>query len=386
MLSNFLVRNFRSFRELTVERLGRVNLIVGKNSVGKTSLLEAIWLFASRTRPEAIHQILTTREEFLTETEQEPEPRDIAVDIKALFHGRNESTSLENPIVLGPLEPATNQIRLRLTWVQRVDALTQGPVTYVEAETGTTSLTGEVVPALSIESQGKKQFYVKRYGTWSRTLRMRARRVETSPPFLHAGNFDEEVAGRWWDAIALRESEERIIEALRLLVPIERITLIESSGPSRRRVFLVRLRDQKTPQPLKSLGDGVERVFRTALALEYARRNGESPQLSLFPTDEMPETLARSVLLIDEVESGIHYTAIEGYWKMIFALARELNVQVFATTHSWDCIEGFQAAAIGDANSEGVLVRLESGRGKTKAFVFGESDLSVIARERIEVR
>ena len=48
ILNSIEVRNFRTFRDLKIEHLGRVNLLVGKNNVGKTSLLEVIRLYASR--------------------------------------------------------------------------------------------------------------------------------------------------------------------------------------------------------------------------------------------------------------------------------------------------------------------------------------------------
>ncbi len=48
ILSSLEIRNFRAFHDLKIERLGRVNLIVGKNNVGKTSLLEALQLYARR--------------------------------------------------------------------------------------------------------------------------------------------------------------------------------------------------------------------------------------------------------------------------------------------------------------------------------------------------
>ena len=50
-LDSLLIRNFRAFKELEVERLGRVNLVVGKNNVGKTSLLEAVMLYMYRGFP-----------------------------------------------------------------------------------------------------------------------------------------------------------------------------------------------------------------------------------------------------------------------------------------------------------------------------------------------
>ncbi len=67
-------------------------------------------------------------------------------------------------------------------------------------------------------------------------------------------------------------------------------------------------------------------------------------------------------------------------------MARRLNVQVFATTHSWDCIEAFQKAAQVDIQNEGMHIRLESKKGKIVATLFDEKELGIATREQIEVR
>lgn len=46
-------------------------------------------------------------------------------------------------------------------------------------------------------------------------------------------------------------------------------------------------------------------------------------------------------LFIDELDSGIHYSSLDRLWEIIFTLSEELNVQVFATTHSRECIESY---------------------------------------------
>ena len=50
-------------------------------------------------------------------------------------------------------------------------------------------------------------------------------------------------------------------------------------------------------------------------------------------------------LLIDEVENGLHYSVQSDFWKMVLQAARDNDVQVLATTHSWDVVEGFTKAA-----------------------------------------
>ena len=64
ILNSLEIRNFRAFRDLKIEHLGRVNLLVGKNNVGKTSLLEVIQLYASRaSTPTFIWEIMRARHE-----------------------------------------------------------------------------------------------------------------------------------------------------------------------------------------------------------------------------------------------------------------------------------------------------------------------------------
>src|SRR3989442_15338002 len=88
ILNSLEIRNFRAFRDLKIEHLGRVNLLVGKNNVGKTSLIEAIQLYASRvSTPTFIWEIMSARREV-----KQPfvNVRDILIALKYLFYGRND--------------------------------------------------------------------------------------------------------------------------------------------------------------------------------------------------------------------------------------------------------------------------------------------------------
>ena len=83
---------------------------------------------------------------------------------------------------------------------------------------------------------------------------------------------------------------------------------------------MVRLDESNNPLPLRSMGDGINRILTIILAMVNCE-NG--------------------YLLIDEFENGLHYSVQEKLWEIIFYLAERLNIQVFATTHSNDAIEVF---------------------------------------------
>lgn len=93
------------------------------------------------------------------------------------------------------------------------------------------------------------------------------------------------------------------------------------------------------------------------------------------------------ILLIDEIENGVHYSVQPDLWELIFRLARRLNVQVFATTHSWDSVEGLQQAMLEEKQEDGLLIRLSlKGEDTIKSVLYDGRRLEIATRERIEVR
>ena len=95
----------------------------------------------------------------------------------------------------------------------------------------------------------------------------------------------------------------------------------------------------------------------------------------------------RRDLLIDEIENGFHYSVLPDVWKLIFKTAKDLNVQVFATTHSSKIVfEAFTQAAIDDEESEGMLIRLERQDEKIVAKTVEEEILADAIDYGVEVR
>ena len=101
-LPDLFVGGFRGIEQLHVLRLGRVTLLAGKNSIGKTSVLEAVRVFAARGRGSTLRQILNARGEAAVASDFE-EDRLIDVDWAALFFGRQELPRSE--ITVGPSAP-----------------------------------------------------------------------------------------------------------------------------------------------------------------------------------------------------------------------------------------------------------------------------------------
>jgi predicted ATP-dependent endonuclease of OLD family len=91
-------------------------------------------------------------------------------------------------------------------------------------------------------------------------------------------------------------------------------------------------------------------------------------------------------LLIDEFEVGVHHTLHADLWRFVLKAARELGVQVFATTHSWDCVRGFAAAVQDVPQCDALAIRLERSRDRSAAVSFTPEEMKIVVREEIEVR
>jgi len=169
-----------------------------------------------------------------------------------------------------------------------------------------------------------------------------------------------------WDDTNKNNLIEYAVIAMQLIKDdIKDISFIGVPSGSNNLIPHIGIAGKPTKLPLRRFGDGMTRLLGLSLALSSCR-NG--------------------ALFIDEIETGLHYSILPDVWKLIFKTARDLNVQVFATTHSKDCIEAFTQAAIDDEESDGTLIRLENKNGSIKSVNFSEDELETVARRDIEVR
>lgn len=386
-LSNLAIANFRPFRHLQIDRLGHVNLIVGKNNVGKTSLLEALWLYASGGAAEVIQQLLTARNEFTLRKADESQ----LATVKHLFYGRQfRGIEKQQLITIGPATGSGNKskilslqaIVLDQEIVLEIEALATHPEGAIKVRDLVNQLHAGQFSALrtwnnlSIQSSGEtdllftvKQDKAVKIINESFKQIILSDMLEIPSRFISSHGLTEAQVAQLWDDVYLTNLQDDVEAALRIIEPeIKNVGLVTSLEENRRQVPQARVSGSNERVLLSSLGEGMNRIFGLALALVNAK-NG--------------------YLLIDEVGNGIHYSVQPKLWDFIFTQAQQLNVQVFATTHSWDAVEAFQQAAQTHTEVEGMLVSLrpkEGSPGKVIGTLFNEADLAYITREQIEVR
>ena len=369
-LPSLTLENFRGIRSLEIPELGRVTLLAGENGIGKTTVLEAIRVFASRGEKRSLTNLVESRGELLLGFDENGDEV-LLPDFASLFHEIDRENKRTKPPVIGiSAKPAPHNLSLRL---------------FSAAESGKQRSTvyAEDAPIKHLRvtvGKRRREYEIDNGYTGFRRLRHRLRQVRRDqnpegwpvpitheslgPDLLH--NFD---IARLWDSVALTDAAEFVTSALRLVVgeEVDGVAVISDSsqiyGASKRRV-IVKLKSVSVPVPLERLGTGAHRFLEITLALAKCRGG---------------------VLLIDEVENGIHYLIQPTLWKLIFKAASEGDVQVIAATHSWDCVTGFAEAAA-ESPEFGILYRLEKSGDSRRAVRYSEDDLDVAAQQRIEVR
>ncbi len=374
-ISTLTIENFRAFRHLRIERLGRVNLITGRNNTGKSSVLEALRILASDASPAVIFSILRFREEDAAETEEPARALDPegVFQLSSLFHGFPQFSDKPEPIVIasnGGVRPM--KLRMELGWFSEKRE-PDGSIRLVPQQE-TLFDEGEALPSLVIEAGGVRRVLplesMQRYPSSYRRSHWARMDIADEPrlPSVFVSPYAGEqtaTLGPLWDKIALSDRERDVVDALRIIDPeIAAVSMVGGEGPRRTRTAIVRTVTFSRPVPLRSFGDGLNRLFSIILSLVNAK-NG--------------------LLLVDEFENGLHHTVQADAWRAVFRLAERLDTQVVATSHSWDCIEAFQKAA-NENPEEGVLIRLSHKGEDIIPTLFREDELAVAARERIEVR
>jgi hypothetical protein len=320
MFKSVRIRNFRQFHDLEFKGLAPINLITGKNSAGKTSLLEAVYLLDGPVDPPRTVTIAQFRG-IGGITSGSPELWEW------LF--RNRDTS--QPIMLcgkarsGP----KTELNVRLSRGSLIPTTANGVRGGVGASPSFE--TAGPLPALVYESRIDGETQPRVELSWSNDgLRLdpdlKERRAQGFflPEILRPGHVEAIRLSR----LAEVGREGMLVDALRVIEPrLKQLRVLDFGDGARVYADIGEL----PPKPLNVLGQGVGRLLMIV-----------APMI-------LDET---SVYFIDEISEGFHYSTLADVWRVIVNVAIEHSAQVFATTHSYECI---QAAVKGAEGNEDKL-------------------------------
>lgn len=360
MLRDLRITNFRGLREFAMSGLGQVNLLVGANNCGKTSVLEAIHLLSVPGNPGPLWQAQFRRGELIDgRTERQ-------VDVAHLVHGhRLAEGSVFSIVGYG----TTGQRGLDATFVTRESIARSVGENEIDAETPPRTSAALWLDWFDESGRKRLRLPLTRHGGISERRMLMPRPVSSAEThdavsFVTAEGLTRDNVVSMFESVVLTPDEATVLQALRTIEPeIERIASVGTYARSSSRVrggLAMMVGGRRIP--IGSMGDGIWRLLGIALALVKARGG---------------------VLLVDEIDTGLHYSVLVDMWRLVFETARSLDVQVFATTHSRDCYEALAAVAE-PGRSEISLQRIE--RGKVEAIAFTETEIRQAAERGLEVR
>lgn len=362
MFRSFTVKNFRCFRELSLgtpeKPLGRVNLIAGKNNVGKTALLEALHIHSypqSCTVPFTIHAQRGLQEQF-----------DFDADLGAwLFHDRRAAHGLTLSSEDEQGVKRTLQVWIddgaaarelfpqaeRLPWGSLIESLNKsgGTRIFLRSEVG-----------------GRERFAMgfPTHIAGSKGMTSSGNEAPWAGPsaFIGSGGGLSERDLESFSALESAKRQDELLASLRILEPrLQRLALLLLDG----RPMIHGDLGLHHLVPVALMGEGMRRLVSIVLAITTAQGGR---------------------VLIDEIENGLHYSVIKDVWFAIAQAARTADVQVFATTHSWECIQAAHRAFKDSPPYDFRYSRLDRRGEDIVVKSFDERMLDTVEKSDLEVR
>ena len=298
-LSSFKAVHYRGIDGLSLPRLSQANLVTGVNGIGKTALIEAMWLFTGRYNPTLLWNANVQRSSVSV---LDPVARlsNDALELQGTEDGSSHRMKTEFEKTADITPPATTgetaqQGLMQLPVVGRIKTCLDGKL----AKGGVKGM--QPTP-------------------WGMVVH------ETPPPpapradcVIESTKFQLDTPGEYlqrYSDIVRENCKTELTNAINLVLPgVEGLEILTSrTGES----YLSALTADGVQLPLHDLGGGVVRMYRLMLSF-FASRDG--------------------ILLADEMENGIHHSALREIWIRARQWMREWNVQLVATTHSAECIE-----------------------------------------------
>ena len=275
-IKNIEIKNFKCFKDFKAEGFGRVNLIGGKNNVGKTAFMEACFL-STAIRVQDLYGMLLS-----IETHRNA--------INLLLFTRDRNQDLQNLIIKN----------INFTIIK-----TLNKVSITKMEDGTIKI--DIEDTISSYSLSDLINLLDIYLEFTKH--------KNSFNFISQNSNANYTLNTLISELKLEDKYNEFNRYLKEIFAVESIDFINN---------IPMLKTNGRYSELSGFGQGIK-TFIDIIS-----------SMLLLPNE---------IIFIDEVENGIHYTHLDRLWEIILTISKQQNVQVFATTHSKECIESYARVA-----------------------------------------
>lgn len=357
MITSFKVTHFKCFRDLTIP-LTRITLLGGQNGVGKTSLLEALFLPFDRMNPQMINRLYAWRGVPL-----------VSLDPAQMFAPLFLDYDMHQEVVLSSVvDGVEERMVLSLNRSYLPPAHRARPVSPNEgalpAQTDRAFEPGFALDVRFEVGRASPQVAHLRPHPHGMTLHVDFAEFRGRPAtFLTArGQRDPNDDSQRYGSLDIRGKQDSILPFLRIIegrlrslsaVPVGDVSVLHGDVGLERKL------------PIAHMGDGLSRLLSIVLAIA---------------------TSEKGLVLVDEFENGIHYSAMSSVWRGMSAAAREFDTQVVGTTHSYECLKAAHEGLANGSEDDFTYIRLDNEDGRIVPKVYSHATLGAALQAGWEVR
>lgn len=316
------IERFRGIESLEINDLARVNLFVGTNNTGKTTVLESIFLLTGISNPQLI--IATNNSRGLAITNGSAF-RDYFYrqNYDAELHLSGKQSKHERKLAIKPLYRDQLQRFAASPKVSGDNGGIKYPSGSARSDMGL-ELAGLRYIFKTLDGSHETEVWLKEEGSTEISWNVVEGYNETlfaridSPSF----SYDREAISN----MLKNKQKHLILKAIKIVESCATDIMVEDNG-----IVSVDI-GYDSFMPINLLGDGMIHILKL-ISKTISTSNG--------------------IYAVDEIGNGLHVSAVRSMWEMIFAQSKERNTQIFATTHSRDVVEALQEMMANEKIEEG---------------------------------
>jgi len=359
------INNFRGFRRLTLDKINRINLVTGVNNVGKTTMLEAMFLHGGAYNPTLTLNIDRFRgiDKISYKMGQEQTPWD------SLFNDFDTSSDI---MIRGDFsDGSSRKISLQVVHPsedsnEKMPIIQYGSSSPLNREGIPASPENTIVLKLNYEESpgglsGASFLILGPEGPRVPLIKAAKKPMIFLPARLRVSILED---AERFSKLDIEGSQNMLRDALKSIEPrLKRVAIVAIGGVT----LLYGDIGLSRMLALPYMGDGMSRLASLILAIGNARDGA---------------------VLIDEIENGFHHAMMPKVWEAIDRASRDFNTQVFASTHSLECVISAHKAFSKTEYPDNLLIhRLERVDGDVvNDITFGPDDLKTALELKLDIR